>query len=78
MSFMYNPNEPQSPLEMRIILDSGSQRLYVTNRVKNALSLVSEGEQSMSIITFGRDQKNRQVCEVVKIGMKTNDSRVKN
>lgn len=47
-ALVYNPCMPQASLEVRIILDSGSQRSYVTTRVKNALTLTPEGEQCMS------------------------------
>lgn len=72
-AFVYNPYLPQSPLEVRVLLDGGSQRSYVTTRVKNALSLTSEGEQCMSIITFGSDKRDRKFCEVVRMGMRMKD-----
>ena len=34
---IHNPHKPQPSLRVRAILDSGSQRSYVTNKVKNAL-----------------------------------------
>lgn len=70
---VYNPDAPQSSLEIRAVLDTGSQRSYVTNQVKDALALKPEGEQCMSIISFGSDKRNTQRCEVVKVGMKMRD-----
>ena len=69
----YNPDTPQSALEVRAILDLGSQRSYVTNRVKNALSLSPTGKQHMSILTFGSDKRSTQTCETVRVGMKTRE-----
>ena len=42
LALVYNPCFPQSSLKVRIVLDSGSQRSYVSNRVRDALSLVPE------------------------------------
>ena len=54
---------------MRIVLDTGSQRSYVTNSVKEKLSLAPEGEQCMSIMTFGSNEEKPQVCKFVKVGL---------
>jgi len=48
-----------------VILDSGSQRLYVTDQ----LSLIPQGEQQMSIVTFGTSEGEPTACEVVRLGM---------
>lgn len=44
---VYNPQKPQLSLRVRAILDSGSQRSYVTNKIKSALSLTPEGTQML-------------------------------
>ncbi len=64
-------------MEVRVILDSGSQRSYVSHRVTNALCLAAEGEQRMSITTFGSDQGDPQVCQAVRIGMRVKEGRDK-
>ena len=56
-ALVYNPCFPQSSLKVRIVLDSGSQRSYVSNRVRDALSLVPEKKQHVSIATFGNENK---------------------
>ena len=71
---MYNPRSPGSSLEVRVILDSGSQWLYITNRVREILQLEAEGEQLMSIMTFRSKEETVQVCQAVKIGMRMRDS----
>ena len=48
-----NPNEPQLAKHVRLILDGGSQRSYITEELKKALHLRPTGEQSMRIMTFG-------------------------
>ena len=40
-------------VKARIILDSGSQRSYITNRLKDELSLPVECQETMLIETFG-------------------------
>ena len=56
-----------------MLMDGGSQRSYVTERVKNALSLPTEKQQKMLIKTFGSEQEDERVCGVVRICMKTID-----
>ena len=58
---------------MRIVLDTGSQQSYITNSVKEKLSLVPEGEQCMLIMTFGSNEEKPQVCEFVKVGLTLRD-----
>ena len=69
---MYNPCFPQSSLKVRIVLDSGSQRSYVSNRVRDALSLFPKKQQRVSIATFGSGEGTFQMVEVVKVGMTLN------
>ena len=71
-ALVYNPCFPQSSLKVRIVLDSGSQRSYVSNRVRDALSLVPEKQQRVSIATFGSGEGTFQMVEVVKVGMTLN------
>ena len=66
---MFNPSDPRVSQSVRIVLDLGSQRSYVTNSVKERLSLAPEGEQCMSIMTFGSDKEKPQVCKFVKVGL---------
>ena len=70
---VYNTEQSQSAMEIRIILDSGSQRSYVTTRVKETLGLRSESAEVMLIKTFGSDAEKRHTCEVVSLGMKMKD-----
>lgn len=66
---VYNRDEPQRSKRVRIVLDSGSQRSYITEKLKMELSLQSNGEQSMSIMTFGSRGEAPQVCDVVNVCM---------
>ncbi len=71
----YNPDIPHSQMDVRIILDSGSQQSYVSDRVSSALSLVPKGEQQMYIATFGSGRKDPQICQVVSFGMRVREGR---
>eukprot|EP00731_Ephydatia_muelleri_P004127 Em0002g303a len=62
-------------LEARIILDSGSQRSYITNKLKDDLSLPVERRETMSIKTFGAARERFQTCEVVRVVVKFKDGR---
>ena len=64
-SMVYNPDIPQSRMEVRAIFDLGSQRSYITNRIKDQLALTPSGEQRMSILTFGSNKRNTQICQIV-------------
>lgn len=67
---VYNPSSSSQPArELRVLLDSGSQRSYITERARSLLKLDSEGEQRLSIATFGSTREDPKVCAVVKIGM---------
>lgn len=54
-------------------MDSGSQRLYITIRVKDELSLNPEGGQCMSIATFDSHNTSPQMYEGVKVGLRLNN-----
>ena len=59
---VYRLDNPQSLMEIRIVLDSRSQKSYVTERV--------EDTEVMLIKMFGSDVDNRQACSVVRLGLK--------
>lgn len=71
---IYNLSQPQHPLEIRLLLDSGSQRSYLSERARAMLSLESTGDQKLSIATFGSTQQHLKACPMVKVGMKVKDS----
>ena len=68
---IFNPQRSQASLQVRVVLDTGSQRSYITDRAKDALSLTPENVQCLSIVTFGSRKEGSQNCEVVRVGMKT-------
>jgi hypothetical protein len=66
---VYNPHKLQLTLRVRPILDSGSQRSYITGKVKSALSLTLEGTQ---VLSFGSEGRRPTSCEVIRFAMKVN------
>ena len=67
----YSPARPQSVLKVRILLDGGSQRSYITHKVRDSLSLPTLKQQRMLIKTFGTEREEERVCDIVRIGLKT-------
>ncbi|CAB4004998.1 Hypothetical predicted protein [Paramuricea clavata] len=60
---IYNPGMQENRVNARLILDSGSQRSFVTTRVKNQLNLDAEGTENLMIKTFGGEAEELQTCE---------------
>lgn len=72
-SILHNPSNPAASLEVRLLLDTGSQKSYITERARSLLSLESKGEQHLSIATFGSDREQTKVCPIVHVGMQLRD-----
>ena len=66
---IHQPHDTQVSLEVRLILDGGSQRSYVTERVQRLLNLRASREQSLSIATFGSSKGSTRVCPVVDVSL---------
>ena len=68
---IYRPGQPNDKFLARLILDSGSQRSYVTTTVKDNLRLPSERKQTISVKTFGSTEENTQSVDVVHLCITT-------
>ena len=55
----------------RVILDTGSQRSYVTTRVRGALGARKLHTELMVIKTFGSDHGQRRDCDIVQLKFAT-------
>ena len=64
-----NPRKPQNLVEIRLLLDGGSQKSYLTEGAKQFLGLESSEEQLLSIATFGSQKEQSKVCPVVDVRM---------
>ena len=65
-----NPGDPEITGNARIIFDSGSQRSFVTNRLRDSLKLPIVGRESMIIKAFGLDSNDVQICDLTTLKIK--------
>ena len=63
-AIVYNPQRPECKVKARIILDSGSQRTYLTDNLKNILQLPVLERKQVSIKTFGSTDERVEFVEV--------------
>ena len=64
---------PQKTQGARVILDSGSQRSYVTSSLQQLLSLEKVGSERMVIKTFGSEVEDVRSYDVVRLGVLTRE-----
>ncbi len=66
---IYDPDNPNgSKVTARLILDGGSQCSYISSKLKG---LELKGQSSVNIKTFGSNETNAQVIDVVNFGIET-------
>ena len=68
-ALVFNPHAPQNSCGVQIVLDCGSQRSYVTEQVVKELLLAPEGEQPLTIMTFGLSKEQSCVCESARLSL---------
>ena len=68
-ALIYNPQAPGSRMELRILLDVGSQRSYMTERARRMLNIAPDGEQQLSVAAFGSARGTPKVCPIVNAGI---------
>ena len=61
--------------KIHLILDSGSQRSYITERVAAKLKLPVDSMEKLSIVTFGTDKPKKLDCKLSKIQLSLKDER---
>ncbi len=59
--------------EVRAILDTGSQRSYVTARIRELLGARTTHTETMIVKTFGVARGEKRSCDVVQLRISTND-----
>ena len=64
---------PVTTMEVRAILDTGSQRSYVKSDIRDALNLKCLRSESLIIKPFGADRENPRLCDVVELQITTRD-----
>ena len=70
-----NPQYPSQKINLRLTLDSGSQRSYVITRVRNKLELPTMKREDIIIKTFGADETDIKTCDIVSLGLKSKHSK---
>ena len=68
---IHSPDNPDQKLSVGVIFDGGSQRLYVTERIRNALKLLVLHSESLMIKPFGSSSGTPCRCYVVSLCMGT-------
>lgn len=66
---MHKVNDERRGMVVRLMLDGGSQRSYLTQRVRDALGLQAEHTEKVQIKTFGSDNVTTKTVEVVKLAI---------
>ena len=52
---------------VRILLDTGSQRTYITSQLKSKLNLSPVKSETLHLNTFGDERYTKQQCDVVNL-----------
>ena len=58
---------------MRILFDNGSQRSYITEKLKEKLSLTPIRQETLHLNVFGSESCNRRKCDVVRLNLQGRD-----
>ena len=66
-----NPEGASQNMKLRVILHSGSQRTYITKRAREILNLNTVDKERVIIKTFGQDQDEISICDLVKVQLKS-------
>lgn len=67
-TFVYS-NHDATTIPVRVLIDSGSQRTYITNHLKERLGLQPTKTETLKLNTFGGDRFRKKQCEVVKLSL---------
>ena len=68
-----SPDNDAEKAVVRIVFDSGSQKSYVTQKLKNELNLKVVGRERLLIKAFGDERPRMRDCDIVQIAVKTLD-----
>ena len=63
----HKPDAPEISAQVRVILDSGSQRSYITTELKDKLNIPTLKSEPLMIKTFNSQSESIQVCDVVQL-----------
>ena len=66
-----NPDTKQQ-VKLKVLLDAGSQRTYISERIRKFLNLSTEAVEDVNISTFGNSQTLSKSIDCVLLVAKTN------
>ena len=69
-----NPQDPSRKVKLRVILDSGSQRSYISEKARNTLDLASKKRENMVIKVFGSTEGKETSCDIVAVDLSGRNS----
>ena len=61
-------------VEVRVLLDLGGQRSFISENVKNKLGLKSLKSEIVNLNTFGDNKYHKRKCDLVKVNLETIES----
>ena len=70
---VYDPERPERSMNVRAILDTGSQQSYASQHVKDTLLLKPRRKHVLSMMTFGSNDLKTCACDVIRVGLTTRD-----
>ena len=73
---LFNLNSWGNTTTARAILDSGSQRMYVTSCLSDKLNLPTLRTERLQIKTFGNKGSNEAICDIVQMGVETRSGEI--
>ena len=67
------PDKTTPVIQTRVLLDSGSQRSYISSKLCNQLGLKENSKETLLVKTFAADEGKVQVCSLVDLSVMTRD-----
>jgi hypothetical protein len=71
-TFAYS-SQQSATVPVRVLMDSGSQRTYITNGLKEKLGLQPTKTETLKLNTFGGDRFSKKRCDVVQLSLQGSD-----
>ncbi|CAB3984668.1 Hypothetical predicted protein [Paramuricea clavata] len=71
-AYAYN-NADSKRTKIRMLFDSGSQRSYITNELKEKLDLKPIKQETLNLNTFGEEGFKRQKCDMFSLQLQGED-----
>ena len=68
--------QDNSAVSIRLILDSGSQRSYITEKLAKGLKLPLDQTEKLSVVTFGSDKPKKIECRPSELSLILKDGSV--